>query len=132
MSSPRHISYFLLLLPTTGLQVNTSSKPSKPSSTTGQHVPTSPHLLFSTTTYYRSTCQHVVKTLRIILWVNMIPPSHISYFLLLPTRGLYVNTLLNPQNQTITTGHHVSTSQYPPIWSTNNLHVNTSSKHSEQ
>ena len=96
MSPPRHISYSLLL-PTTGLQVNTSSKsseayhyhrspchllaiylilyyyllqvyrstrcqnPQNHTNTTGHHVTTSPYILFSTTTYYRSTGQHVVK-----------------------------------------------------------------------
>ena len=185
MSPPRHISHSLLLLPTTGLQINTSSKPSESNhyyrspcphltishsllppttgpqvntssnlqelySTTGQHVTTSPYILFSTTTYYRSTGQHVVKTLRSIPipQVTMSPPRHISYSLLLPTTGLQVNTsskpsgayhyytspcphlaiylilyyyLLqvyrstrrqNPQNHTITTGHHVPTSPY--------------------
>ena len=79
MSPPRHISYSLLL-PTTGLQVNTSSKPPEPSesyqyllqvcrstrrqnpqkhtSTTGHHVTTAPYILFPTTTYYRSAGQH--------------------------------------------------------------------------
>ena len=115
MSPPRHIS-FSLLLPTTGLQVNTSSKPSeayhyhrspcphlaiylilyyylpqvyrstrrqnpqKHTITTGHHVPTSPYISFSTTTYYRSTGQHVVKTPRSIslLQVPMSPLRHIS------------------------------------------------------
>ena len=168
MSSPRHISHSLPL-PTTGLQVNTSSKPSeayqyhrspchhlaiylilyyylpqvyrstrrqnpqKHTITTGHHVPTSPYISFSTTTYYRSTGQHVVKTPRIIpllqvtmspphhitfstttyyrstgqhvvktlrvnplLQVTMSPPRHISYWLLLPTTGLQVNTLSKP------------------------------------
>ena len=97
MSPSRHISHSLLL-PNTGLQVNTSSKsseqyyrfpcphlaislifyyyllqvyrstrcqnPRSHTSTTGQHVCTSPHLLSSTITCYRSTCQHVVKTLK--------------------------------------------------------------------
>ena len=185
MSSPRHISHSLLL-PTTGLQVNTSSKssesihyyrspchhlaiylklfyyllqvyrstrcqnPQNHTNTTGHHVPTSPYILFSTTTYHRSTGQHVVKTLRSIPLpqVTMSPPCHISHSLLLPTTGLQVNTssklseayhyyrspcphlaiylilyyyLLqvyrstrrqNPQNHTITTGHHVTTSPY--------------------
>ena len=116
MSPPRHISHSLLL-PTTGLQVNTSSKlseayqyhrspchhlaiylilyyyllqvyrsthrqnPQNQSITTGNHVPTSPYISFSTTTYYRSTGQHVVKTPRIILLlqVTMSPPHHISF-----------------------------------------------------
>ena len=99
---------YSLLLPTTGyrllstrsLQVNTSSKPSKPYQyyRSPCNVPTSPYLLFSTTTYYRSTGQHVVKTLKTIpvLQVNMSPPRHISYSLLQPTTGLYVNTLSKP------------------------------------
>ena len=133
MSPPRHISYFLHL-PTTGLQVNTSSKPSeayqyyrspchhlaiylifytyllqvyrstrrqnpqKHTSTTGHHVTTSPYILFSTPTYYRSTGQHVVKTLRSIpvLQVTMSSPQHICYSLLLPTTGLQVNTSSKP------------------------------------
>ena len=97
--------------------------------TTGHHVPTLPHLLFSTTTNYMSTGQHFVKTLKIILYYRspcphptiyiilyyylpevyrstrrqnytstaghhvMSPPRHISYFILLPTTGLQVNTL---------------------------------------
>ena len=130
MSPPRHISHSLLL-PTTGLQVNTSSKLSEAyqyhrspchhlaiylilyyyllqvyrstrrqnsqnqSITTGHHVPTSPYISFSTTTYYRSTGQHVVKTsrtLRIIPipQVTMSPPHHIAYSLLLPTTGQHV------------------------------------------
>ena len=36
-------------------QVNTSSKPSDSYSTIGQHVPTSPYILFFTITYHRST-----------------------------------------------------------------------------
>ena len=133
MSSPRHISHSLLL-PTTGLQFNTSSKPSEAyqyhrspvphlaiylilhycllqvykstrrqnpqnqSITTGHHVTTSPYILISSTTYYRSTGQHVVKTPRIIPipQVTMSPPRHISYSLLLPTTGLQVNTSSNP------------------------------------
>ena len=133
MSPPRHISY-CLLPPTTGLQVNTSSKPPEPSesyqshrspcpqlttslilydylpqvntsskpsdsySTIGQHVPTSPYILFSTTTYHRSTGPHVVKTLRSIplLQVTMSPPRHISHSLLLPSTGKQVNTSSKP------------------------------------
>ena len=147
MSTPRHISQSPLL-PTTGLQVNTSSKPSEsyctkgqhvvktltiitynrspcpqrtlyvilyyyllqvyrstcrqnpqnPDSTTGHHVITSPYLFFSTTTYYRSTGQHVVKTLRIltVLQVTMSSLRHISFSLLLPTTGLQVNTSSKP------------------------------------
>ena len=97
MSPPRHISYSLLL-PTTGLQVNTLSKPSESYSSTSHHVPTSPHLTFSTTINYMSTCQHVVKTLRGIplLQVTMSPPYHIYYSLLLPTTVLQVITLSKP------------------------------------
>ena len=133
MSLPHHISHPLLLL-TTSLQVNTSSKPSeayhyhrspcphlaiylilyyylpqvyrstrrqnpqKHTITTGHHVPTSPYISFSTTTYYMSTGQHVVKTPRIIPLpqVTMSPPHHISHSLLLPTTGLQVNTSSKP------------------------------------
>ena len=133
MSAPYHISDSLLL-PTTGLQVNTSSKPSESCqyyrstchhlaiyiilyyyllqvyrstrhqnpqnhvSTTGQHVTTSPYIVFSTTTYRRSTGQHVVKTPKItpIPQVTMSPPLHISHSLLLPTAGLQVNTSSRP------------------------------------
>ena len=54
--------------------------PQKHTNTTGHHVTTSPYILFSTTTYYRSTGQHVVKILRInpLLQVTMSPPRHIS------------------------------------------------------
>ena len=55
--------------------------PQKHTITTGHHVTTSPYISFSTSTYYRSTGQHVVKTPRIIplLQVTMSPPHHISY-----------------------------------------------------
>ena len=133
MSPPLHISYSLLL-PTTGPQVNTSSKPTEScqyyrspchhlakyiilyyyslqiyrstrrqnlqnhASTTGHHGTTSPYILFSTTTYYIFTGQHVVKTFRIVpvLQVTMSPPHHISYSPLLPTTGLQVNTSSKP------------------------------------
>ena len=133
MSPPRQI-YYSLLLPSTDLQVNTSSKPPeacqyyrlpchhlaiyiilyynllqiyrstrrqnllKDIITTGHHVTTSPNILFSTTTFYRSTGQHVVKTLRImpVLQVTMSPPRHIYYSLLLPTTDLQVNTSSKP------------------------------------
>ena len=97
MSPPHHISYSLLLH-TTGLQVNIRQNPQKHTITTGHHVTTSPYILFSTPTYYRSTGQHVVKTLRSIpvLQVTMSPPRHISYFLHLPTTGLQVNTSSKP------------------------------------
>ena len=93
MSPPHHI-YYTLLLSTRSLQVNTSSKPSKPYQYCRSpcNVPTSPYLLFSTTTYYRYTGQHVVKTLKTIpvLQINMSPPRHISYSLLQPTTGQHV------------------------------------------
>ena len=79
------------------LQVYRSTRcqnPQNHTNTTGHHVPTSPYILFSTTTYHRSTGQHVVKTLRSILLpqVTMSPPHHISHSLLLPTTGLQINT----------------------------------------
>ena len=95
MSPPPHISY-LLLLTTTCLQVNTSSKPSDLNSTTGQHVPTSPYILFSITAYHSSTGQHVITILRIILYY----------------RSSRRENPPNPQNHTNTTGHHVTTSPY--------------------
>ena len=72
--------------------------PQRHTITTGPHVPTSPYISFSTTTYHRFTGQHVVKTPRInpLLQVNMSPPRHISHSLLLPTTGLQVNTSSNP------------------------------------
>ena len=72
--------------------------PQKHTSTTGHHVITSPYILFSTPTYYRSTGQHVVKTLRsiLVLQVTMSSPQHICYSLLLPTTGLQVNTSSKP------------------------------------
>ena len=108
MSPPRHISPFLPL-PTTGLQVNTSSKPLKHTITTGHHVTTSPYMLLSTTIYYRSTGQHVVKTLRSIpgLQVTMSPPHYIYYSLLLPSTGLQVNMSSKPHESYPTTSHHV-------------------------
>ena len=148
MSPPSHIPSTLLLL-TTGPQVNTSTKPSESYSTTGQHVPTSQYISFSTTTYYRSTGQHVVKTPKIIplLQVTMSPPHHISFstttyyrstgqhvvkalriilyyrstcphlaiYLILYYYLLQVHRSTrrqNLQNQSITTGHHVTTSPY--------------------
>ena len=66
--------------------------------TTGHHVTTSPYILSASTTYYKSTGQHVVKTPRIIPipQVPMSPPHHISYSLLLHTTGLQVNTSSKP------------------------------------
>ena len=95
MWPPRDISHSLLL------QVYRSTRrqnPQKHTSTTGHHVTTSPYISFSTTTYYRSTGQHVVKTLRNmpVLQVTMWPPHHISYSLLPPTTGLQVNTSSKP------------------------------------
>ena len=59
-------------------------------------------MLLSTTTYYRSTGQHVVKTLRTIpaLQVTMSPSGIISYTLLtlLPTTCLHVNTSSKPSH----------------------------------
>ena len=166
MSPPRHISHFLLLPttclqvntsskpsesyhyyrspcphltisysqlnPTTGPQVNTSSKPQESYYTTGQHVPTSPHISFSTTTYYRSTGQHVLKTLRSIPipQVTMSPPRHISYSLLLPTTGLQVNTL-SKSSESIhyyrSPCHHLNIS-HSLLLPTTGPQVNTSSK----
>ena len=113
MSPPRHISHSLLL-PTTGLQVNTSSNPQKHTNTTGHHVTTSPYISFSTATYYRSTGQHVVKTLRInpLLQTTMSPPRHVSYSLLLPTTGPQVDMSSKPKESYSTTGQHVPTSPY--------------------
>ena len=149
MSSLRHIS-FSLLLPTTDLQVNTSSKPSERyhhyrspchhlalylilyyyllhvyrstrrqnpqnhASTTGHHVNTSPYILFSTTTYYRSTGQHVAKNLRTIavLQVTMSPPRYISFSLPYLIQVYRSTPRQNPQKDTKTTGHHVTTSPY--------------------
>ena len=163
MSPPRHISYSPLL-PTTGLQVNTSSKPSEAyqyhrspchhlaiylnlfyyllqvyrltrcqnpqnhTNTTGHHVTTSPYILFSTTTYHRSTGQHVVKPPRInpLLQVTMSPPRHISYSLLLPTTGLQGQHVVKPLRSipvlqvTMSPPHHVSHSLLLP---TTGLHV---------
>ena len=183
MSPPRHISHSLLL-PSTGLQVNTSSKPSEAyhynrspcphlaiylffyyyllqvyrstrrqnpqnhTSTTGHHVPTSPYLIlyltllqvhrstrrqnpknhtllqinmspphhisFSTTTYYRSTGQHVVNALRIILYYRSTCP-HLAIYLILYYYLLQVyrsTRRQNAQKHTNTTGHHVTTSPY--------------------
>ena len=88
------IYYYLLQVYTSTLRQN----PQKHTYATGHHVTTSPYILLSTTTHYRSTGQHVVKTLRInpLLQVTMSPPRHISYFLLLPTTGLQVYTSSKP------------------------------------
>ena len=112
--SPPHYIYYSLLLPTIGLQVHMSSRPSDSYSTTSHHVPTLPHLLFLTTTNCMSTCQHVVKTLRFLRLpqVIMSPPSHMSSTLLLLTTGLHVNTSTNPSESYSTTGQHVHTSPH--------------------
>ena len=162
MTTSRYISFST----TTGLQVNTSSKPSetyqyyrspchhlaiylilyyyllqvyrstrrqnpqKHASTTGHHVTTSPYILFSTTTYYRSTGQHVVKTLRNIpvLQVTMSPTHHISYSLLLQ---VYRSTRRqNPQKHYRSTCHHLAISS-SLLLPTTGPQVNTSSKPSE-
>ena len=94
MSPPRHISHSLLL-PTTCLQVNTSSKPSEP-----YHHYRSPchHLAIYLILYYhllqvyKSTRRQNLRSLP-LLQVTMSPPNHISYSLLLPT--------------TVSTGQHV-------------------------
>ena len=94
-TSPYHILYYYLL------QVYRSTcrqNPPDQSITTGHHVTTSPYILLATTTYHRSTGQHVVKTPRIIPipQVTMSPPRHISYSLLLPTTGSQVNMSPKP------------------------------------
>ena len=78
-----HLAIFLILYYYLS-QVYRSTRrqnPQKYTITTGHHVPTSPYISFSTSTYYRSTGLHVVKTLRIILLlqVTMSPPHHISF-----------------------------------------------------
>ena len=90
-----HLAIYLILYYYL-LQVYRSTRrqnPHKHTSTTGHHVPTPPYILFSTTTYYRSTDQHVVKTPRIIPipQVTMSPPHHISYSLLLLTTGQHID-----------------------------------------
>ena len=154
MSPPRHISHSLLL-PTTGLQVNTSSKPpgsyhyyrspchhltlylilhyylthvyrstrrqnpQKHTSTTGHHVTTSPYILFSTPTYYRSTGQHVVKTSEAYQYYRS-PCHHLAIYLIFYSYLLQVyrsTRRQNPQKHTSTTGHHVITSPYPILYS---------------
>ena len=69
-------------------------KPHRHKIITGHHVTTSPYILISPTTSYRSKGQHVVKTIRSIPipQVTMSPPRHISHPLLLPTTGIRVNT----------------------------------------
>ena len=90
MSPLRHISHSLLL-PTTGLQVNTSSKPSEAYQ------------------YHRSPCLHLAIYL-------------ILYYYLLQ---VYWSTRCqNHQNQSITTGHHVTTSPYI-LFSTTNYYRST-------
>ena len=170
MSPPRHISHSLLL-PTTGLQVNTSSKlleayqyhrspchhlaiylilyyyllqvyrstrrqnPQNQSITTGHHVHTSPYISFSTTTYYRSSGQHVVKTLRSIPipQVTMSPPRHISFSTTTYYRSTGKNVVktlrINPLLQvTMSPPRHIS---YSLLLPTTGLQVNTSSNPSE-
>ena len=97
MSPPRHISHFLLL-PTTGPQVNTSSKPSE-----AYHYYKSPcpHLAIYLILYYyllqvyRSTRRQSPKN-HTLLQVTMSPPRHISHSVLLPTTGLQINTSSKP------------------------------------
>ena len=74
-----HVPHYYLL------QVYRSTRrqnPQKHTSTTGHHVITSSYMLFYTTTYCRSTGQHVVKTLRTIPALQVtISPSEL-YFIL--------------------------------------------------
>ena len=93
MSPPRNISHFLLL-PITGLQVNTSSKLPE-----AYHYYRSPchhfaiylNLYHYLLHFYRSTCRQSPKN-HTLLQVTMSPLRHISHSLLLPTTGLQVNT----------------------------------------
>ena len=113
MSPPRHISYSLLL-PTTGLQVNTSSKFSEAIDYYRSPCPHLTNISFSSTTYYRSTGQHVVKALRIILYYRS-PCHHLAIYLNLFYYLLQVyrsTRCQNPQNHTNTTSHHVPTLPY--------------------
>ena len=115
MSPPRYISYPLAYYYL--LQVYMSTRRQNPqnhTSTTGHHVTTSLHLLFSTTTYYRSTGQHIVKTLRFILYCRSTCP-HLAIYLILYYYLLQVyrsTRRQNPRKHTSTTGHHVTTSPY--------------------
>ena len=97
MSPPHHISYSLLL-PTTGLHVNTSPKPSE---SYQYYRSPCPHLAIYLILYYyiqqvhRSKCRQSPKN-HILQQVDMSPPRHISHSLLLPTAGLQVNTSSKP------------------------------------
>ena len=135
MSPPRHI-YFSLLLPATGLQVNTSPKPSEAHHYYNHHVTTLTYSLLLPTTGHHV---HVDKTLRIILWYRS--TCLILYYYLLQVTGYYLPEVYrstrrqNPQNHTSTTGHHVMS---PPrhiyyflLLPTTGLQVDTSSKRSK-
>ena len=92
-------------------------------------VSTSPHLFYSTTTYYRSTRRQNPKS-------HTITTGHhvtTSPYILLSTTTYYRSTrrknLHNPQNHTNTTGHHVLTTSHILYYYL--PQVNTSSKPSE-
>ena len=120
------------------LQVYRSTRrqnPPKHTYTTGHHVTTSPYILFSTTTYYRSTGQHVVKTLRInpLLQVTMSPPRHIlisstTYYRSTGQHVLKTPRIIPIPQVTMSPPRHIS---YSLLLPTTGLQVNTSSKPSE-
>ena len=91
MSPLNHI-FYSPLLPTTGLQVNTSSKPSESYQyyrSPCHHVPTSLILYYYLLQVYRSTRRQTLRTIS-SLQVTMSPPRHIPCSLLLPTTGQHV------------------------------------------
>ena len=93
MSTPHHISYSPLL-PNTRLQVSMSAQPSE----AYQYYRSPCHYLAIYLIFYSYLLQVYMSTRRQnlrsipVLQVTMSPPRHISYFLLLPTTGLQVNT----------------------------------------
>ena len=115
--SPCHHLAIYLILYCYLLQVYRSTRrqnSQKHTSTTGLHLTTSPYILISTTTYYISKGQHVVKALRIILYYKS-PCPHLATSLIIYYYQLHVyrsTRRQNSQNHTVTTGHHVTTLNY--------------------
>ena len=134
MSPPHHISCSPLL-PNTRLQVNTSAKPSEAYQ---YYRPPCHYLAIYRIFYsyllqvYRSTRRQNLRSIP-VLQVTMSPPRHISYFLLLPTTGLQVNTSSKSSEayQYYRSPCPHLTISHSLLLPTTGLQVNMSSKHSE-
>ena len=114
MSPPRHISYSLLL-PTTGLQVNTSSKPPESYQyhrSPCQHLALYHILYYYLTQVYRSTRRQNPENHTSIF---RSPCPHLAIYLIFYCYLLQVyrsTRRQNPQNHTSNTGQQVRTSPH--------------------